>query len=289
MVGLKQVAALAAASYTAATHASAIPDASFSDLAGFAGGAPQPSTPASRHRSINKRQTAGGFIDTNAAPIVSDCGVAATFSLNTLGQLVVDDLVISMNPGTPFIPLRPISPPGSVTVTFSLNNGALTWANANFFGGQAGFCQDPSGQVYATFADPSVSYPANCAPVQLGPIIASTCQNSGGLSSSLTTSATTVPPPGTTVTTLGSTIVTTGPGGNLTTTVSSFATTLTPGPPFVEPTTSAVANGTLTLPPGLYTVAGFANPAGAVCSIVSESWIIGETSLLPAVATSSGI
>ncbi|KAK1640877.1 hypothetical protein BDP81DRAFT_445882 [Colletotrichum phormii] len=272
MVCLKQVAALAAASYAAGTYASAIPD-----LIG-GGGAPQPSIPANRERSngISKRQTAGGFIDMDAGPITSDCGVAATFSLNTLGQLVVGDSVISMNPGTTFIPLRPISPPGSITVTFALNNGALTWSNANFFGGQAGFCQDTAGQVYATFADPAVSYPANCAPVQLGPVVASTCGNTGGLS---TTSA----PPSGSVTTVGSTIVSTGPGGSLTTTVNSFATTL--APPFTAPTTSAVANGTLTLPPGLYTVAGFATPAGAVCSIVSESWIVGQTTLLSPLAT----
>ncbi|UQC89742.1 uncharacterized protein CLUP02_15273 [Colletotrichum lupini] len=270
MVCLKQVAALAAASYAAGAYASAIPDLVGGD------GSPQPSIPALRERSngISKRQTAGGFINTAANPITSDCGVAAEFSLNTLGQLVVGNSVISVNPGTPFIPLRPISPPGSITVTFALRNGALTWSNPAFFGGQAGFCQDAAGQVYATFADPTVSYPANCAPVQLGPVVASTCGNNGG-----TTTASG------SVTTVASTIVSTGPGGSLTTTVSSFTTTA--APPFTVPTTSAVANGTLTLPPGLYTVAGFANPAGAVCSIVSESWIIGQTTLLSPLATGS--
>lgn len=167
MVCLKQVAALAAASYAAGAYASAIPDLVGGD------GSPQPSIPALRERGngISKRQTAGGFINTAANPITSDCGVAAEFSLNTLGQLVVGDSVISVNPGTPFIPLRPISPPGSITVTFALRNGALTWSNPAFFGGQAGFCQDTAGQVYATFADPTVSYPANCAPVQLGPVV----------------------------------------------------------------------------------------------------------------------
>ncbi|GKT59315.1 putative conserved hypothetical protein [Colletotrichum tofieldiae] len=267
MVWAIQAAALAAASFSVVARAGAIPDINPVDFAD--NGAPLPSIPAAFAHDLRKRQTSGGYLDTDAGPpITSNCSVASTFIVNSLGQLVVGGSVISMNPGTSFIPLRPISPQGSVTGTFTVSNGELAWVNPAFFDGRAGFCQDTTGQVFATFANPAVAYPPNCSPVQLGSVVAfmwellaetcraaSTCQ-SGGIAS------------GSSSTTTRST--SRAPSGPITMT------------PFTVPTTAAVINSTLTLRPGLYTEAGFVNPAGATCRIVTESWIFGQSTLLPA-------
>ncbi|GJC94163.1 Wsc domain-containing protein [Colletotrichum higginsianum IMI 349063] len=60
---------------------------------------------------------------------------------------------------------------------------------------------------------------------------------------------------------------------------------MTVPPPFVAPTAGVVVNSTLTLRPGLYTDADFVTPAGATCRVISESWILGQTTLLPARVT----
>ncbi|KAL0944440.1 uncharacterized protein CTRU02_202327 [Colletotrichum truncatum] len=243
MVYIKQAVVLAAASLSSVTQAVAVRD--YSGLDQHVGrDAPLPSVPAVPENRRVKRQVAGGFI---ASSPTNNCGQATAFNLNSFGQLEANGLIISTNPGTPFIPLRPTVPQGSITVTFSLTDGALTWSNPAFFGGRAGFCQDTAGQVWATFADPAVAYPANCVPVRLGPVVASSCPSGPSSSSS------------------------TGP------------ITRTPtGIPGTIPTpTPAVVNGTLTLRPGLYTEANFMTPAGAMCRIVTESWVFGDTTLLP--------
>ncbi|KAF6835228.1 hypothetical protein CPLU01_04488 [Colletotrichum plurivorum] len=292
MVRAKQAVALVATSCSLVAQAALIRDKSgivdFVDVA--VEDVPLPSFAAGFDSRNRKRQATGGFLDTTpGSAITGNCVEATTFSLNNLGQLEVDGSVISVNPGTPFIPLRPISPAGSITVTFSLTNGVLTWSNPTFFGGQAGFCQDTTGQVYATFFDPAVAYPVNCQPVTLGPVIAETCPGGNGIPSSLP--STTPAPTGPIVSTVVTTIIGTGSDGSVFTTVSTLVTSI-PGPfttaPTVvaPPTTSAVVNGTLTLRPGLYPEPGFATPAGLYCSVVTESWIFGDTTLLPAQPTS---
>ncbi|KAF4920238.1 hypothetical protein CGCVW01_v007080, partial [Colletotrichum viniferum] len=266
MVWPKQAAALAMVALPVVAHAAILRDisglAEHGDLAG--NGAPLPSVPAAGNR---KRQVSGGFLDsTPGSSTTPACEEASTFSLNNFGQLEVSGQVISMNPGTPYIALRPISPQGSITITFSLNNGVLTWTNDAFFGGQAGFCQDTTGQVFATFVDPAVAYPPNCAAVALGPIVASTCGAGGS-----TTGGTTASP---IVTSLGSTIVSTGTDGSVFSSVSTFASTIS-GPITSAPTDAPavptpVVNGTLTLRPGLYAEGNFVNPAGQTCSVVTE-------------------
>lgn len=173
MVGAKLAVALVATSCSLVAQAALIRDKSgLFDFDLAVEDAPLPSFPATFDSRNRKRQTAGGFLDTTpGSTITGACVEATVFSLNNLGQLEVDGSVISVNPGTPFIPLRPISPAGSITVTFSLINGVLAWSNPAFFGGQAGFCQDTTGQVFATFSNPAVAYPANCQPVVLGPVI----------------------------------------------------------------------------------------------------------------------
>ncbi|KAK2763486.1 hypothetical protein CKAH01_05080 [Colletotrichum kahawae] len=289
MVWPKQAAALAVVALPAVVYAAILRDisglAERADLAG--NGAPLPSIPAAGNR---KRQASGGFLDSSpGSSTTGACEEATTFSLNNFGQLEVSGQVISMNPGTPYIALRPISPQGSITITFSLNNGALTWTNDAFFGGEAGFCQDTSGQVFATFVDPAVAYPPNCAAVALGPVVASTCgAGSGSGSGGSNTGSTTASP---IVTSLGSTIVSTGTDGSVFSSVSTFASTLS-GPITSAPTDAPavptpVINGTLTLRPGLYAEDDFVNPTGQTCSIVTESWIFGDTTLLPHTATTT--
>ncbi|GKT47264.1 uncharacterized protein ColSpa_07445 [Colletotrichum spaethianum] len=257
MVWVKQAAVLAAASLSVVARANAIPDSGSVD---FGDGAPLPSIPAASADDLRKRQTIGGFLDTDAGPpVTGNCNVAATFILNNLGQMVVGNSFISVNPGTPFIPLRPINPVGSISVAFSVSNGQLVWSDPSFFGGRAGFCQDTAGQVFATFADPAVAYPPNCRAVQLGSVLASSCKDGAIVSSSSSTTTTRT----TTVRSLRA------PSGPITTT------------PYAIPTTRAVVNSTLTLRPGLYTEAGFVNPAGASCRVVTESWVFGQTTLLP--------
>ncbi|KAF4857213.1 hypothetical protein CGCSCA4_v000509 [Colletotrichum siamense] len=283
MVWPKQAATLVMVALPVVAHAAILRDisglAEHGDLAG--NGAPLPSVPAAGNR---KRQASGGFLDsTPGSSTTPACEEASTFSLNNFGQLEVSGQVISMNPGTPYIALRPISPQGSITITFSLNNGALAWTNDAFFGGQAGFCQDTTGQVFATFVDPAVAYPPNCAAVALGPIVASTCGAGGS-----TTGGTTASP---IVTSPGSTIVSTGTDGSVFSSVSTFASTIS-GPITSAPTDAPavptpVVNGTLTLRPGLYAEGNFVNPAGQTCSVVTESWIFGDTTLLPHTATTT--
>ncbi|TDZ61118.1 hypothetical protein CTRI78_v004567 [Colletotrichum trifolii] len=288
MLRTSQIVALAATSFVALSDAAILRDNSHVDGREIAwDGAPQPSIPA-----LRRRQDAGGFLGTTpASPVTGSCTQATTFSLNSAGQLEVDGAIISVNPGTPFMPLRPIIPLGSITVTFSLNNGALTWSNDQFFGGQAGFCQDAAGQVYATFADPAVAYPAGCTAIQLGPVVASTCQSGSIVSSLAPSTASTASAASTARTaTVGTTIVSTRSDDSVFSTVSSFETTLT-GPitevPTLAPTSTAVVNGTLTLRSGLYPEPGFFTPAGQTCSVVTESWIYGDTTLLPARSTAT--
>ncbi|KAK1988665.1 hypothetical protein LZ30DRAFT_469297 [Colletotrichum cereale] len=171
MAWVKQAAALAAASFSVAVCAIVLPDPD-SVWSAYNGAAPLPSTPAVYADDLRKRQTKGGFVDTDPGPAAtSDCTVASTFTLNSLGELEIAGSVISMNLGTPYIPLRPISPQGNVTGSFSVSNGDLIWTNPDFFGGRAGLCQDATGQVFATFVDPAVAYPPGCDAVRLGSVV----------------------------------------------------------------------------------------------------------------------
>lgn len=69
-----------------------------------------------------------------------------------------------------------VVPAGSISTTFTVVNGVLFWYNDAFFGGQAGFCQIASGQVYATFGAPGTG-PANCNAVSIVVYQANQCQN----------------------------------------------------------------------------------------------------------------
>ncbi|KAK1997502.1 hypothetical protein LX36DRAFT_69594 [Colletotrichum falcatum] len=153
-----------------------------------------------------------------------------------------------MNPGTPFIPLRPISPQGNVTGPFPLSNGNLVKANPDFFGGRAGFCQDANGQVFCDVCRPRRVLPSpGRAPVRLGSILASSCPNGAVVSRPVGTA-----------------------------------------PQVADPTAVAVDDGTPTLRPGLYTRAGFVSSPAASCRIATESWVFGQATLPPARVSGGG-
>ena len=128
-----------------------------------------------------RRQSLGGFIGA-AGPInPTSCSDATPFNL-TQGRLVSGGQFVATEPNVPFIELK-VVPAGSISTTFTVVNGVLFWYNAAFVGGQAGFCQVASGQVYATFGAPGTG-PANCNTISIVVYQASQCQN-GALSTAI--------------------------------------------------------------------------------------------------------
>ncbi|KAK8122555.1 hypothetical protein PG984_011225 [Apiospora sp. TS-2023a] len=125
-----------------------------------------------------RRQSLGGFIGA-AGPInPASCSDATPFNL-TQGRLMSGGEMIATDPNVPYIPMK-VVPGGSISTTFTVVNGILFWYNAAFSGGQAGFCQIASGQVYATFGAAGTG-PANCNAVSIVVYQANQCQN-GALS-----------------------------------------------------------------------------------------------------------
>ncbi|KAK7914854.1 hypothetical protein PG985_012557, partial [Apiospora marii] len=125
-----------------------------------------------------RRQSLGGFIG-GAGPVNPvSCSDATPFNL-TQGRLESGGQFIATEPNVPFIEMK-VVPAGSISTTFTVVNGVLFWYNAAFVGGQAGFCQVPSGQVYATFGGTGTG-PAGCNTVSIVAYQASQCQN-GALS-----------------------------------------------------------------------------------------------------------
>lgn len=96
------------------------------------------------------------------------CIHSPLFNVNALGQLSVVNAGTSLTYSTsgdvvsePFVPSSNIS---SVSTTWELDAGALTWNNILFKNGTASLCTDPSGVVQAYFLAP---IPANCTPISL--------------------------------------------------------------------------------------------------------------------------
>ncbi|KAK9776481.1 hypothetical protein SCAR479_06804 [Seiridium cardinale] len=109
---------------------------------------------------LAKRQaTDGGFVG-GAAPINPDsCNDATPFNL-TNGRLGSGGQFVATNPGIAYKEFK-VSPTGSISTTFTVSNGVLAWYNDVFYGGQAGFCQVPSGQIFITFGIPGTE-PVDC-------------------------------------------------------------------------------------------------------------------------------
>lgn len=106
----------------------------------------------------------GGFVG-GAGPVnPASCGDATRFHL-TDGQLLSGGEPVAVDPGVASMPLR-VGTGGSISTTFSVAGGVLSWTNASFSGGQAGFCQMPDGQVYIVFV-PEVQWPTGCVAVSV--------------------------------------------------------------------------------------------------------------------------
>ncbi|KAK1656315.1 hypothetical protein BDP81DRAFT_414585 [Colletotrichum phormii] len=143
---------------------------------------------------MNRQSGATTYVGTTGQANPTNCNQAAVFRISPSGTITVDGSALGVSPGTPFIALRSGST-GSITATFTNTNGVFAWKNDAFTGGQAGFCQDNSGQVYATFG---TTVPPNCTPITLSATPRSSCTASGTTSSlpastAATNSATTTP------------------------------------------------------------------------------------------------
>ncbi|KAJ0146215.1 hypothetical protein CTA2_935, partial [Colletotrichum tanaceti] len=149
--------------------------------------------PGKRKRQVSAITYVGTGDQTNP----TNCNLAAVFRIGAGGTLTIGGTPLLINPEAPFVALRANSA-GSVAATFTTNNGQFAWFNSAFFNGQAGFCQDSSGQVYATFRYPSVAanVPAGCTPVALNVTPRSSC-SADGIATPLPTSVV----PGTSATT----------------------------------------------------------------------------------------
>ncbi|KAJ4266067.1 hypothetical protein NW762_004040 [Fusarium torreyae] len=122
-------------------------------------------------RGIKKRATRG-FIGTNNPEI---CTFASTFNLAE-GQLFFGG-VPTFYSGEGYKELgnqaeAPLTR-GAITRTFETTGRALVFRNPNLPNGEAGFCQDSSGQVYITFS----SSPPECLPVTLAVYDVAQCQD----------------------------------------------------------------------------------------------------------------
>ncbi|KAJ9145413.1 hypothetical protein NKR23_g5338 [Pleurostoma richardsiae] len=172
---------------------------------------------------VGKRQTNGGFVG-GAGPVnPTDCSLATQFTI-VAGQLVSGGEVVSTDGTVPYERIAVSATVGIISTVWGLTGDVVEWVNPAFVGGAAGFVQDLTGQVYATFDGPA-DVPAGSVGVTLIAIPASECVN-GGIVTSL--------------------------------------------PP---------AEATLTLPAGIYFPGE--TPASECCSAVFESWVIGQTTLLP--------
>ncbi|KNB10655.1 hypothetical protein FOXG_10803 [Fusarium oxysporum f. sp. lycopersici 4287] len=127
--------------------------------------------PSNQKRDIKKREI-GGFVGADNPDV---CTFALTFNLAE-GQLFVNGLptsyagedykALGVQDEDSFIQ-------GSITKTFGTTGRTLFFRNSGLPNGEAGFCQDSSGQVYITFS----ASPPGCVPVTLGVYDVTQCQN----------------------------------------------------------------------------------------------------------------
>jgi len=187
----------------------------------------------------------------------TDCTLATPFSFID-GTLSSGGELISTDPGIAYQPFWTNPTVGAISTTFALQDGLLVWYNAAFVGVFADFCQDDGGQVWVVFD--GVAPPFACAPVDLVAFAVTQCAD-GTLITSTTATATS-------------------------TDTSITVSTITPTATGPCSTGACLANGTLTLGPGTFfndAVAATARPI-ADCTVRNETWVFGETTLLPRTA-----
>ncbi|KAF5616751.1 uncharacterized protein FTJAE_12898 [Fusarium tjaetaba] len=143
--------------------------------------------PSNQKRDIEKRDL-GGFVGADNPDV---CTFALTFSLGG-GQLFIDGLptfyagedykTLGIQDEDSFVQ-------GAITKTFGTSGQTLFFRNPGLPNGEAGFCQDTSGQVYMTFT----ASPPGCIPVTLRVYDVIQCQNGRLLGFDTSTSALAIP------------------------------------------------------------------------------------------------
>ncbi|KXT01619.1 hypothetical protein AC578_8030 [Pseudocercospora eumusae] len=132
---------------------------------------------ASRGGELGKRQAGGvNFVDV-VGSITNDCGTAPLYRINN-GNLAVlvngATYVYSTSAGVASQLFVPSTSSNPINTTFSFGaQGTIAWLNPSFYGGQAQFCSDPNGYIYAVFTQ--YGYPSGCRIVQLQLFSASSC------------------------------------------------------------------------------------------------------------------
>lgn len=118
--------------------------------------------------SSQKRQSdggIGGFIGPLPNPNPKSCSDAVPVKFLG-GQLIVGNRLISTDVGVSILDLaKPLPEDGAITTEFFIADGILRWANVEFFGGFARFCQLANGTVYALFSE--IEMPTDCVSVDV--------------------------------------------------------------------------------------------------------------------------
>jgi hypothetical protein len=122
---------------------------------------------------VKKRQASILYLGSSSPFSGTSCTEALSFTLSN-GKLSANGQFISANADTTWEPFQTSPTTGTITTTFSLQNGTLQWSHPSFVGENALFCQEPSGEIeilFAGAADSSDStypdYPSVCTPVTL--------------------------------------------------------------------------------------------------------------------------
>lgn len=110
-----------------------------------------------------KRQASVGYYIMPNGNTTLDRSKAANFTIR-YGQLFASGLQYSANVGVSSQPFAASSTVGSITGTFSVQSGGLTWSNPQFANGTAQFVKVPKGvqdnaQILAVFNPPSTPPP----------------------------------------------------------------------------------------------------------------------------------
>ncbi|OHF03241.1 hypothetical protein CORC01_01625 [Colletotrichum orchidophilum] len=239
------------------------------------------------------------YVGTTGQTNPTNCNQASIFRIGSSGTLTVDGVALGVNPGTPYIALRAGST-GSITATFTNTNGNFAWTNGAFFNNQAGFCQDNSGQVYATFLNPAVAgnVPAGCTAISLSATPRSSCSASGTTTSLPTTLPTTAATNSATTTASSvPSISTLSPGSTATSSPTTTAPTVTGGSTIISGGSTFVTGGSTVVTGGSTIVSPTTGPAGgsttdstaaaATSSIAPNPATVGGFSLLGCFASSS--
>ncbi|KAF7198498.1 hypothetical protein HII31_00237 [Pseudocercospora fuligena] len=132
---------------------------------------------ASHAGELGKRQEGSvDFVDV-VGSITNDCGTAPLYRINN-GNLAVlvngATYIYSTSAGVGSQLFVPSTSSNPINTTFSFGSqGTIAWLNPSFYGGQAQFCSDPNGYIYAVFTQ--YGYPSGCRIVQLQLFSASSC------------------------------------------------------------------------------------------------------------------